>query len=261
MDDLDSERCQPQFAAQIEAVLDTLGLHWDGAVLYQSARAAPYREALAALIDAGCVYVCHCSRQMIQKRGLPTGLDGSPVYDGLCRHHVVRAVSRDSGNQKLHVRVDGEFRCTDGVCGSFVGNHSQHTGDFAIMERSGRATYHLATVVDDHASGITQVVRGADLLGCTPKQDALYAALGWLAPNYAHVPLVLADDGTKLSKQTGARALSLAPADAEIWNALVVLGQEPPAVLRGAAHAEVLAWAVEHWRQARVPVSSWIHKP
>lgn len=260
IDDLDPERCKRHFARDIAAMLERLELHWDGPVMYQSARAAQYREALIELVRHGRLYFCSCSRLDIQKRSLPMGLDGSAVYDGLCRGQVMNSMDESQG-RKLHFRLDGAFSCSDAVCGVFAGDHSRDTGDFAVTERSGRATYHLATVVDDHASAVTEVVRGADLLGCTPKQQALYAALDWTAPSYAHVPLVRAADGTKLSKQTGAGALMGDPARGEIWDALSVLGQQPPAELRGAAHSELLAWALPHWSLARVPVSSWTQRP
>ena len=258
LDDLDAQRCRGPWRDLILRQLEQLGLRWDGPVLCQSQRTAYYREVLDRLIATGRVYACSCSRAAVQRRGLPLALDGAPLYDGLCRAQIVSTPAQAQG-RKLHIRLDGDFRCDDAVCGSFAGVHGRHTGDFAIVERSGRVTYHLATVADDHASAVTQVVRGADLLGCTPRQQALYAALGWPQPLYAHVPLVRATDGTKLSKQTGARALSCLPTDGEIWDALSVLGQQPPVGLRGAPHGQLLDWAIAHWSLVRVPVSPWSH--
>ena len=184
MEDLDTPRV---VAGAAEAILETLrryGLHWDGEVVYQSRRVAVYERALQALRANGFVYDCGCSREELCqcRNGLPPG-------------RVARAV---------------RFRMPDGVIGFhdlLKGYVEQGSGDFIVKRADGIFAYQLAVVVDDAEQGVTQVVRGGDLLSSTPRQIALQLALGFPTPQYAHLPLVTNADGTKLGKRDGALPL------------------------------------------------------
>lgn len=233
IDDLDPPRIEAGAAERILITLEALALHWDGAVVFQSARSEAYAQALAQLTALGQVYVCHCSRKDI----------GVGPYPGTCR--------TGNGSAKTgawRVRVDNQPICiADCVQGAYMQNLTQHCGDFVVRRADGIFAYHLAAVVDDAWSGVTQITRGSDLLESTPRQVHLQRLLGLPTPRYAHLPVVLDADGAKLSKQTYAPAIDAGNANRALFQALTFLGLAPPAELRGAAAEQLLAWALPHW--------------
>ncbi len=248
IEDLDPPREVPGAAAAILAALETLGLHWDGPVLYQSARAERYREALASLERAGHAYRCACSRARVARRARRHGPLG-PVYPGTCRAGTV-----DDGPHAVRVRVDGAaVSFEDRLQGRHGARLAESVGDFVVRRRDGLTAYHLAVVVDDAEQGVTDVVRGADLLEATWCHLHLQRLLGLPAPRYLHLPVATAPDGSKLSKQTGAAPVDLRRPGAALERALTFLGHPVPAALRGAPPAELLAWAVSRWSVRRVP--------
>lgn len=243
IEDVDEVRTRPGAADSILRTLEAFGLHWDGEVRVQSLCKERYQAALDRLQARGDVFWCTCTR-----RDLSAG--GQAVYPGLCRDR--RAPCPDAA-VRLRVPVPCPIRFQDRVFGPQAEDVAVTTGDFVIRRRDGFFAYQLAVVVDDGEQGVTQVVRGADLLDNTCRQILLQDRLGYATPVYAHIPLAVNGRGEKLSKQTGAQALDPRDAGHLLWLALSMLGQEPPAALRGAPVAELLQHAVPAWRMHCVP--------
>ena len=202
IEDIDPPREVPGAADEILRTLERLGLHWDGSVLYQSARREAYRAAVDQLHRAGSVYACGCSRREIADSSV-RGIDG-PVYPGTCRSGL--AAGREE--RALRVRTDGAtVAFEDRWQGRFESALDRDVGDFVVRRADGFFAYQLAVVVDDAAQGITEVVRGADLLLSTPRQLHLQRLLGLPELAYAHLPAAVNAKGEKLSKQSGAPAI------------------------------------------------------
>lgn len=249
MEDLDAPRVVPGAAEAILCSLEALGLTWDGEVVWQSRRHAAYAEALEWLRRQGLVYACGCTRREILASAPHPGEEG-PVYPGTCR----QGLPPGRHPRAERVRVPAAPVCfRDGVFGAQEQRLGDAVGDFVLRRADGIYAYQLAVVVDDAAAGVNQVVRGADLLASTPRQIYLHACLGHPVPQYLHLPLALGDDGEKLSKRHGTLgAIDAAGGSAQLAAALQFLGQAPPAELRGAPAAEILAWGVCHFALERV---------
>lgn len=243
MEDLDPPREMSGAAADILRTLEAYGLFWDGEVIYQSQRHAAYEAALAQLARQGDVFWCRCSRSDI------TRLSPSGIYPGSCQSQT-----QPRPDNAIRLRVDhAVVTFEDRVFGEQLDKLADSVGDFVLKRRDGLYAYQLAVVVDDADQGVTDVVRGADLLDNTARQIFLQQRLGLSTPRYAHLPLAVNAQGEKLSKQTFARPLPQAGGEPLLHLALSTLGQCPPAELRLAPMAEQLAWAVTHWQLARVP--------
>lgn len=202
IEDLDPARCRPEYAAQLKEDLLWLGLDWDEEQTPQSRRTEAYRSAFEALEGRGLVYPCYCSRAELHAASAPHASDGTVVYAGTCRNLSARQRAGMKKAPAWRVRVpDREIRVTDGLQGSFSENLAQETGDFILRRADGVYAYQLAVVTDDAAGGVTQVVRGRDLLSSVPRQLWLQDQLGLAHPEYYHVPLLLAPDGRRLSKR------------------------------------------------------------
>jgi glutamyl-Q tRNA(Asp) synthetase len=239
MEDLDQPRQVPGAAEAILHQLERLGLHWDGAVEYQSRRGELYDDALRGI--AGWTYSCGCTRKEFADSAL--AMDGSRVYPGTCRG----GLAPGKPARTLRLRTDAvPVKFTDRVQGEIAQNVEVEVGDFVLRRADGPYAYQLAVVVDDAAQGVTDVVRGADLLDSTARQIVLQRRLGVATPRYLHVPVAVNDAGEKLSKQ--AQASEIGPQD--LAPALAFLGFVPPADL---APGELLAWGRAHWSAARVP--------
>jgi glutamyl-Q tRNA(Asp) synthetase len=218
-------------------------LEWDGPLLRQSERAAAYESALQQLTAQGVVFPCGCSRKEILASAPHLGEEG-PIYPGTCRN----GLRAGQEARALRLRVDDRIIVfVDALYGPYQQNLAEEVGDFVLKRADGLFGYQLAVVVDDGASGVTEVVRGADLLASTPRQIYLQRLLGLPTPAYLHLPLALGDDGEKLSKRHSRYALANDPARA-LYAALAFLGQAPPPELRRAAPAELLAWAVANFK-------------
>jgi glutamyl-Q tRNA(Asp) synthetase len=203
MEDLDTPRVVAGSADEILAALQRYGLQWDDEVVFQSERIAAYESALATLRERGMVYDCGCSRAELQ-RTASAPLGREPVYPGTCRNGL--PAGREA--RAIRFRAPSErIAFDDAVFGLVEENVAEMTGDFVVRRADGVFAYQLAVVVDDAAQGVTQVVRGADLLTSTARQIALQRALGLPTPKYAHLPLVVNDDGAKLGKRDGALPL------------------------------------------------------
>lgn len=250
MEDIDPLREVRGAADQILRTLDAYGFEWHGEVMWQSSRSEAYRAALEELGKSGLAYPCDCSRKLLAESRaalqLPPG-----VYPGTCRG---RKMTNARKRQAMRVLVDGpEIAFVDQLQGEQRQNLLHEVGDFVVFRADGQYAYQLAVVVDDAAQGITEVVRGSDLLDSTPRQIYLQQVLGLTTPRYLHLPVAVNRDGEKLSKQTHAAPLSDADPLPALWLALDFLGQEPPVELREAGVAAFWQWAISHWRQDRVP--------
>jgi glutamyl-Q tRNA(Asp) synthetase len=218
MEDLDTPRVVPGADRQILDSLRGFGLEWDGEVVYQSQRVAHYEDALRALRERNLVFDCGCSRAELQ-RAASAPATSEAVYPGTCRNGLPPGRTA----RAVRFRVSDELIVFDDRAeGRVQENVARETGDFVIKRADGVFAYQLAVVVDDALQGVTQVVRGADLLSSTARQIALQRALGYPTPSYAHLPLVKNPDGSKVSKRDGALP---AGNDALRW-ALQFLGLE-----------------------------------
>lgn len=207
IEDLDPDRCRPQFIDGIYEDLEFLGLDWDGPVLRQSERTEVYRAALETLRAAGRVYECTCSRaEVARAASAPHAGEDGPVYPGTCR---AGAAAKPGRTPALRFLVPtGVVHFDDALRGPVEQDVEHAVGDFIIRRSDGVASYQLAVVVDDAASHVTHVLRGDDLLGSTPRQLQLHGALSLKAPTYAHVPLVVQPDGRRMAKREGASTVA-----------------------------------------------------
>ncbi len=241
IEDVDQPRCSKAAADIILHQLEALGLHWDGELTWQSLRTGFYRAALERLIADDAAFACACSRRDLEHQ--PLSLDGTRRYPGTCRD---RPVARP---RAWRFRVlPGEVIFDDGICGRQSIDVAADVGDFVLWRADGFCAYQLAVVVDDAEQGVTDVVRGTDLLPSTPRQILLQRALRLPALRYAHVPLVLDANGEKLSKQTLAKSLDPRDAVADLAEALCFLNHAPSVEVVSAGRDALLAWAIAHWR-------------
>jgi glutamyl-Q tRNA(Asp) synthetase len=220
MEDLDAPRVVPGSAEEILEALRRYGLQWDGDVVRQSERTHLYDAALAKLRERGLVYECGCSRADIQ-RAASAPLGREPVYPGTCRNglapgRVARAIRFRSPDEVIAF--------DDRIAGRIEENVAEQTGDFVVKRAGGAYAYQLAVVVDDADQGVTQVVRGGDLLSSTSRQIALQRALDLPTPEYSHLPLIVGEDGSKLGKRDGALPLSKLDVHETLTAALRILG-------------------------------------
>ena len=250
MEDVDTPRNVPGAAEDILATLAAYGFEWDGPVLWQSTRFAAYAEALQGLVDAGLAYGCACSRKEIADSAVRPAIDGGLAYPGTCRNGV--PPGRSARAWRLRVD-DAELAFEDRIQGRIVQHLQRDVGDFVLHRADGLFAYQLAVTVDDAFQGVTDVVRGADLLASTPRQIGLQRALGVATPRYAHLPVAANAAGEKLSKQTRAPALSREAPGAHLVAALQFLGQPVEAALVRAPLPEIWAWALAHWQLSVIP--------
>lgn len=200
IEDIDTPRVVPGSAEEILAALRRYALDWDGEVVWQSRRTSIYEDALQELRAKNLVYDCGCSRADLQ-RAASAPLGRESVYPGTCRN----GIPAGKVPRAIRFRVpEGSLAFEDAILGRVEADVG---GDFVVRRADGLFAYQLAVVVDDALQGVTQVVRGADLLESTPRQIALQRALGYPTPSYAHLPLVVNPDGSKLSKREGALPL------------------------------------------------------
>ena len=203
MEDIDTPRVVAGSAEEILDALRRYALEWDGEVVWQSQRTALYERALNELREKDLVYDCACSRADLQ-RAASAPLGSEAVYPGTCRNGIAPGKTA----RAIRFRAPDEIIAFDDrIVGHQQENVAERTGDFVVRRADGLFAYQLAVVVDDAEQGVTQVVRGADLLASTPRQIALQRALGYPTPDYAHLPLVVNPDGSKLGKRDGALPL------------------------------------------------------
>lgn len=250
MEDIDATRCLPGADVEILKALAAFCLEWDGDVLYQNVPASQerYQHALQQLHTAGLTYPCGCSRKEIADSA-PIGIEG-PVYPGTCRAGLVPG---KKGRAERIMVSESEITFEDRVQGPLSQSLAQQIGDFVLHRADGCFSYQLAVVVDDAYQGVTDVVRGVDLLLSTPRQIYLQQVLQLPQPSYAHIPLAVNQLGLKLSKQNLARAIDVNAPSAALFRALLFLGQHVPNEAEHWSRQAIIDWAIEHWQLQRVP--------
>lgn len=257
MEDLDRPREQPGARDAILRALEACGLFWDGPVATQTQRGDAYHAALHRLAHAGAAYPCACTRREIADSAV-AGIEG-PVYPGTCRG----ALPHGRRPRALRVLAAGAAPVTfiDALQGAVTQDVAAEVGDFVIYRADRIVAYQLAVVVDDALQGITDVVRGADLLHSTPRQILLQRLLGLPTPRYAHLPVAVNAAGEKLSKQTRAASFDAGDPVPALVAAMRFLGQPPPVDLERAGVAEFWQWALQAWRLERVPRAAALPAP
>lgn len=241
MEDLDPPREEPGAQMAILKALESYGFEWDGEMVRQSERHDAYAQVLDQLFNHGLAYACTCSRKQLEPY--------HGIYPGLCRN---AGHGREDAAIRLRV-PELQYHFIDRVQGQYRQHLGRDVGDFVIRRRDGLYAYQLAVVLDDAWQGVTDIVRGADLLDSTPRQLYLQELLGLPQPRYLHVPLITQPDGNKLGKSYRSPPLSEDQATVLLLRALRALGQTPPPELDDATPAEVLKWGVEHWEATRIP--------
>jgi glutamyl-Q tRNA(Asp) synthetase len=234
IEDLDPPREVQGSAGRILKDLERLGMRADGPVLFQSTRQAAYRDAVGQLLQEGRAFPCACSRKDLPATG---------IYPGTCRNGI------KPGRRARSIRFMSPGRAiafSDRVQGDVTG----YADDFIIRRADGYFAYQLAVVVDDHFQGISQVVRGADLLDSTARQMALQTALGFETPHYMHLPVAQDDEGKKLSKRDRADPVMDQDPAFIVTRALEFLGQQPPP---GMGLGDSWAWALDNWSTDLIP--------
>ena len=209
IEDVDEGRSAAAAAASFLALLPRLGMPWDGDVVWQSKRPQFYQAAADSI--AAHTYPCGCNRREIADSRLGTGPDGAAIYPGTCRHGLAPGRTMRSLRVRVPEAGDNTIVFTDRFAGRVAQSLAAKAGDFVLKRGDGYWAYQLAVVVDDADQGVTDIVRGADLLDSTPRQIYLQRLLGVPTPRYLHVPVMRNAQGEKLSKQTGAAAID--PAD------------------------------------------------
>lgn len=241
MEDLDPPREVPGAQEGILQTLEAYGFEWDGELVKQSDRHEAYQAIIHRWFSQGLAYACTCSRKQLE------GYNG--IYPGFCRN-----AGHSPEDTAIRIRVpELEYRFEDRVQGEFRQHLGRDAGDFIIRRRDGFYAYQLAVVLDDGWQGVTDVVRGADLLDSTPRQLYLQELLGLPQPRYLHVPLITQPDGHKLGKSYRSPPLPPDQATPLLLRGLRALGQKTPAELDNARPREVLDWAIAHWDANSIP--------
>ena len=247
IEDLDRPRCRDEIATDMLRTLEAFGFAWDGEIMWQSRRSVAYDAALDRLRSLGQVYPCACTRRELSDSMLAP--DGAAIYPGTCRGGLPEG--KDARAWRLRVPAL-RLSFDDAVQGVVTQHLADEVGDFVLRRADGIAAYQLAVVVDDAEQGITEIVRGADLLASTGRQILLQQMLAYPTPTYAHLPVAVDASGQKLSKQTLAQPIDAARPTAALLAALRFLGQQPPPQLAAASIADIWRWAGDNWAMAKV---------
>lgn len=255
IEDVDRHRTVEGSRDSILNSLEHHGLHWDGTIEHQSHNDERYEAALEQLQQQQQVFFCQCSRTALKQTPGP--------YPGTCRakktSHYIAATRHLPASHTVRFECgEGSIDFTDRILGQQSFQLAQ-LGDFILRRRDSLFAYQLAVVIDDAEQSVTSVVRGADLLSSTPWQIALQQALNLPAMNYAHLPLIThANNGQKLSKQTGATAINNDRAAHNIYLALTQLGQQLPEQGQRLSVNQLLIWAIDHWQINQIPKTALI---
>jgi glutamyl-Q tRNA(Asp) synthetase len=249
IEDVDVPRVRPRAEENILRTIEHYGFEWDEPVTRQSTRTAAYEAALADLVARGVAYPCACTRRELAAQ--PISRIGERIYPGTCRAGMPKtrvATARTA----MRARVPSvPIAFDDRLFGRIEQRLDSDVGDFVVRRSDGPFAYQLAVVVDDDAQGITDVVRGADLLASTPRQIFLQRTLGYATPRYLHVPVAVDAHGAKLSKASAATALPASPLPALLgaWRFL----NQPAAPGDGITVREFWTWAIANWAVERIP--------
>ncbi len=244
IENIDPSREQKNSSELIIRTIENYGFEWDGNVYFQSTNHQAHKEALNFLINKSLAYPCKCSRKDLSKSKVGTlGV----IYPGTCRNlknSTINAYRILTNSKKI------EF--VDQIQGYFSQKLECESGDFIILRRDGLIAYNLAVVVDDEKQGVTEVIRGFDLLSSTPRQIWIQKLLNYNTPNYIHVPIITYENGIKLSKLNGATGISQNNISETIFLALEHLHQNPPKELISATISDIWSWATENWNIERL---------
>lgn len=250
MEDLDPPREMKGAAKQILMALESYHLYWDKEVMYQSKRHAVYQEYIDQWLATDIAYYCQCSRKQIKELG--------HFYSGTCRDKHLRLTTPCS----VRIKVDRPIQQFEDIKHGIISIPSALAEeDFIIKRKDGLFAYNLAVVVDDIEQGVTQVVRGADLIEPTGRQISLYHMLGKTPVSYLHLPLAIDGYGNKLSKQNHATAIDLQQPKSTLIRAMQFLGLSPTEELQQASIDELLLWGTENWSIDTLPVETKITTP
>ena len=241
IEDIDPPREMEEAKKIIPQQLEDHGLEWDGEVCFQSTRTKYYLEYLQELEKLGATYRCSCSRQQVREMGA--------IYNG----HCLRKPPAKNAEAAFRLKIPGTYLWNDLIQGLKEFDAEILGGDFVVHRKDGLFSYQLAVAVDDHLQGITRVVRGADLIDSTARQGLVMQTLGWIPPEYAHLPMVMGQDGHKLSKQTHAPVLDSNKVVQNLYKSLQILGLNPPKEALKARKEELISWAIPTWNLSKVP--------
>ena len=242
IEDLDPPREVAGSTERIIADLAAFGMYPDENVVYQSSRIPVYEAALQDLLARNLAFWCGCSRRHLPDEG---------IYPGTCR----KEIPPDRERRSIRLKADrGLIEIDDGIQGRFGQDLKHEVGDFITRRGDGLVAYQLATAIDDAWQGISEVVRGADLLDSTPRQVYLQELLGLPTPRYAHLPVVLGENGKKLSKRTMADPVAGTDLASTLATSLTFLGHPPPNGVSGLD--QLWRWAFDHWDISKVPARS-----
>ena len=239
VEDLDPPREMPGASAHILETLSIHGLNWDEEVMYQSQQLQRYQSVIEQLLEEKQAYYCQCTRSVLLKRAAQ-GAYGI-IYPGTCRHLNLQ-------RESLSVRIKtqpGSISFTDRRLGHYQQSLQSEIGDFIIKRSDGLFAYQLAVVIDDEYQGVTDIVRGGDLLDNTPRQIHLQQLLGYSTPGYLHLPVVTDGNNQKLSKQTHARPLDRSIPDKNLIRALRHLGFGMDSARDMHSVEQILNWSIE----------------
>ena len=270
IEDLDAERCPRVYADLLEQDLAWLGLTWDEggstggahAPYYQSECGDIYTQSYRKLEQKGLVYPCFCSRSQLHAASAPHTSDGNVIYPGTCRGLTPEEIAEKRKKKAPAYRLmvpDEAITFTDGCMGTHTENLLRDCGDFYLRRADGVFAYQLAVVVDDHFQGVSEIVRGADLIEPTVRQISLYQLFGWKVPDYIHLPLALNPQGAKLSKQNHAPALPKGDPRPVLIAALHFLGQQVETHWQDFSVEQILQSAVKNWTLTAVPESAIVN--
>jgi glutamyl-Q tRNA(Asp) synthetase len=243
IEDIDTPREVAGASDDIIQTLNNFGFEWDERISFQSQRSEEYRDALEKLNDKGLLYPCACSRKEIAR------ISKLGIYPGTCRDGL------PDGRHARSWRIrtpHASIHFIDAIQGPQHFDMQQAVGDFVLKRADGLFAYQLAVAIDDAQQGITQVVRGCDLLESSPRQIYIQQQLGLPSPDYAHHPVVVDEQGEKLSKSTLSPALKAGQISQQLYLALKFLGHPPPAELKGAGPALIWQWAFAHWSLKKI---------
>lgn len=250
IEDVDEPRTVSGATDAILKTLAAFGFEWDGEVVVQSRRLDQYHAALVKLQLDGDAYPCACSRSEIAAATRQRSVDGGLLYPGTCRAGLAEGVAA----RAWRLRVPDRTLCfTDRIQGEHCQNLEREVGDFVLLRADGQYAYQLAVVVDDAEQGVTDVIRGVDLLDSTARQIYLQQRLALPTPRYGHLPVVVNAAGEKLSKQTRAAAVDAQDGALTLARAMRFLGHPVPAELAHAALGDFWAWAISAWSPRNVP--------
>ena len=246
IEDLDPPREMLGAANDILRTLEAFGFMWDGDIMYQSLRHDAYHAQIDAWLAQGNAYYCQCSRKDIKQTG--------GFYPGTCR-----TLNQRHSNGAVRLQVDTPITHFDDLLhGHIELPFALAREDFIIRRRDGLFAYNLAVVLDDIEQGITEVVRGADLIEPTVSQIGLYRQLGHPEVSYLHLPLAITDNGNKLSKQNHAPAIDKHNPRPALMAALRFLGFSPPTELVTESVEQILQWGITHWQLKQLPKTTAI---